>query len=67
MFPKNEENDYFVIYDLKDNLIAYCDNLDELSSFTNRLKKHLKFSFKNKNIVWYLYCDTYRKIYKFSD
>lgn len=59
--------EYYVIYDLDDNIISYCDNLDELSRFTNRRKKHLKYNFKERNLVYYLYFNTYRKIYKFID
>lgn len=59
--------EYYVIYDLDDNIVSYCDNLDELSKFTNRRKKHLKFNLKDRNFIYYLYFDTYRKIYKFID
>lgn len=59
--------EYYVIYDLNDNIITYCDDLTELSSFVNLLKKHLKFRFKNRDFIYYIYGDTYRKIYKFFD
>ena len=62
-----EDLDYYVIYDFHDNIIAYCDNLDELSKFTNRLKKHLKYEFKNRDVVYYFYENTIRRIYKFLD
>ena len=57
--------EYYVIYDLNDNIIAYIDNLEELSSYTNFKKKYLKFRFKNRNYLNYIYDNSYRKIYKF--
>ena len=42
--------EYYVIYDKDDNIIAYCEDIDELSKFVNRRKKELKYRFKNKNI-----------------
>ena len=57
--------EYYVIYDLKDNVIAYIDTLDELASFTSLRKKQLKYEFKNRDFVYYLFNGTYRKIYKF--
>ena len=59
--------EYFVIYDLKDNIIAYCDNIDELTLFTNLRKAQLKFDLKNKAYVYYRYNHSYRKIYKFFE
>lgn len=59
--------EYYVIYDLEDNIVAYCDNLEELSRFTNRRKREFKYRFKDRDVLLYLYYDTYRKIYKFLD
>lgn len=59
--------EYYVIYDLNDNIVAYCDNLKELSKFTNRREREFRYRFKNRDVVFYLYFDTYRKIYKFFD
>ena len=56
---------HFVIYDLCDNIIAYIDNLEELSIFTNLRKKQLKYKLKNKDVIYYIYDNSYRKIYKF--
>ena len=42
--------EYYVIYDKNDNLIAYCEDIEELSKFVNRRKKELKYRFKNKNL-----------------
>ena len=41
--------EYFVIYDKSDNIVAFCEDLDELSKFVNRRKKELKYRLKNKN------------------
>lgn len=41
--------EYFVIYDKSDNIVAFCEDLDELSRFVNRRKKELKYRLKNKN------------------
>ena len=57
--------DYYVVYDYNDNIVAYCDNLDELSKLVNRRKKELKYRFKNKNI-FHIQVPNLLKIYKFS-
>jgi len=56
--------EYYVIYDKNDNLLAYCENLDELSKFVNRRKKELKYRFKDKNI-FNIQVPVLLKIYKF--
>ena len=55
---------YFIIYDNDDNIIALCDNLDELSKFVDRRKKELKYRFKNKDVV-FVEVPKILKIYKF--
>lgn len=57
--------EYYVIYDKDDNLIAYCDNIEELSNFVNRRKRELKYRFKNKD-VFNIQVPNLLKIYKFS-
>ena len=57
--------EYYVVYDKYDNLIAYCDNLDELSNFVHRRKKELKYRFKTKNL-YYIQIPKVLKIYKFN-
>lgn len=42
--------DYFVIYDLNDNVVAFCEDLKELSLFVNRPIRELRYRFKYKNI-----------------
>lgn len=58
--------DYYVIYDLNDNIIAYCDNLDELSKCINRRKRELKYRFKNKDI-FQVQMPFVFNVYKFID
>ena len=57
--------EYYVVYDFNDNIIAYCNDLDELSIFVNRRKKELKYRFKNKDI-FYVQVPKILKIYKFN-
>ena len=57
--------EYFVIYDKNDNVVALCENLEELSRFVNRRKKELKYRFKNKNL-FYIQVPSLLKIYKFN-
>lgn len=57
--------EYYVIYDLKDNLVAFIDSLEELATFTNLRKKQLKYKLKDTEFIYYTYENTYRKIYKF--
>lgn len=57
--------EHFVIYDLEDNIIAYVDSFEELSLFTKLRKRQLKYKLKNKNFIYYIYGNSYRKIYKF--
>lgn len=58
--------EYYVIYDLKDNIIAYIETLEELSSFTSLKKKYLKFHLKDREYLFYVYDNSYRKIYKYN-
>lgn len=57
--------DYYVIYDKNDNLIALCENLDELSKFVNRRKKELKYRFKDRNI-FHIQVPNLLTIYKYN-
>lgn len=60
-----EQLDYYVVYDKDDNIIALCDDLDELSKFVNRRKKELKYRFKDRD-MYYIQIPNLLKIYKFS-
>lgn len=57
--------EYYVIYDKDDNLIAYCENIEELCNFVNRRKRELKYRFKNKN-VFNIQVPNLLRIYKFN-
>lgn len=57
--------EYYVIYDKNDNLIAYCENIDELSKFVNRRKKELKYRFKDRDL-FNIEVPNWLKIYKFT-
>ena len=57
--------EYYVIYDKDDNLVAYCENIDELSKFVNRRKKELKYRFKNRNL-FNIEVPNLLRIYKFN-
>lgn len=57
--------EYYVIYDKNDNIVAYCENLEELSKFVNRRKKELKYRFKNKDL-FNIQVPNLLKIYKYS-
>ena len=57
--------EHYVIYDLDDNIVAYIDSIEELSLFTNLKKKYLKFHFKDRTFLCYVYDNSYRKIYRF--
>lgn len=56
--------EYYVIYDKNDNVIALCEDLEELSKFVDRRKKELKYRFKNRDI-YYIEVPNLLKIYKF--
>lgn len=57
--------DYYVVYDKNDNLVAYCESIDELAQFVNRRKKELKYRFKNKNL-FNIQVPKLLRIYKFN-
>lgn len=57
--------EYFVIYDKNDNIIAYCDNINELISYTGIRKNNLRSRLKTKDCYHYLNGNTYNLIYRF--
>ena len=57
--------EYYIVYDMNDNVIALCENLEELSKFVNKEKKILKFRFKTNDML-YVKVPNLIKIYKFS-
>lgn len=56
--------EYFVIYDLNDNIIAYCDNFEELIKFTQIRKDNL-YNRISKGYCYYRRNNCYKKIYRF--
>ena len=58
--------EYYLVYDKDDNILAFCDSLDELSIFVNRRKKELKYRFKTKDLV-YIQVPKLLKLYKFIE
>ncbi|MDD6277238.1 MAG: hypothetical protein PUA55_01530 [Mycoplasma sp.] len=60
--------EYYVIYDLNDNIVAYCDTLKELSYYTGLRTFDINYKFK-KTLSDYILFDMSNnryKIYKFS-
>lgn len=57
--------EYFVIYDVNDNVVALCENLEELSLFVDRPIRELRYRFKFKN-VFQIQLPKVLNIYKFS-
>lgn len=57
--------EYYIIYDKDDNLVAYCENIDELAKFVNRRKRELKYHFKSKNL-FNIQVPKLLRIYKFN-
>ena len=57
--------EYYVIYDKDDNIIAFCEDLEELSNFVNRRKKELKYRLKDKD-TYYIQVPKLIKICKFN-
>ncbi|MBD8923700.1 hypothetical protein EGR52_09915 [bacterium] len=43
--------EYFVIYDLNDDIIAYVETKQELSTFTGLRVYDINYKFKNKNFI----------------
>lgn len=48
-----KKNNYFILYDLKDNIICYFDDFEELSKILNYQLRNLvyQFNYHNKNII----------------
>ena len=55
---------YFVVYDYWNNIVAYIDDIDELSKFVNRRKRQLVYKFKTQDCV-YIEDENILKVYKF--
>lgn len=48
-----KKNNYFVLYDNKDNIICYFNNYEELSKYINYTARKLvyEFNFRNTNVI----------------
>ena len=48
-----KKNNYFILYDNKDNIICYFNNYEELSKYINYTARKLvyEFNFRNTNII----------------
>lgn len=58
--------DYFVLYDMNDNVIAYFANKIEMCNFTGVRFRDVNCRFKNKQFIQVVINDIFYKIYKFS-
>ena len=44
--------EYYIVYDKNDEILAFCNDLDELSKFVDVKKKFLKFRFKTNDFIY---------------
>lgn len=58
-------SEYYIIYDSNDNIIAYCDDIDELLRYTGIRKNNLRSRLKIKDYYYYLSNGSYNLIYRF--
>lgn len=56
--------EYYIVYDKNDEILAFCNDLNELSKFVDVKKKFLKFRFKTNDFI-YVKIPNIVKIYKF--
>ena len=57
--------EYYTIYDLEDNLIAFIDNIYELHLFTGLRIGDINYKFKNKDYIIFVLNNRKFKVYKF--
>ncbi len=57
--------EYFVVYDDNDNVVCYISNLLELSTFTGKPVRKLKYRFKNNDFISVIVDKTTFDVYKF--
>lgn len=60
--------EYFVLYDLNDNVICYYDNLDDFISKYKYAKKEINRKYRNSltNYIYLIIEQQFFKLYKFS-
>lgn len=51
------KNNFYMLYDLNDNIISYLDNPDELERFTNVPFYRIVFNFKKNSDYILIYVD----------
>lgn len=59
--------EFYVIYDLKDNIIGYFSNIEELAYFTELRQKEIKYKLTKRPFIYYKYKGKFRKIYRFCE
>lgn len=59
--------EFYVIYDLKDNIVAYADDKKELSNFTGLRSRDVNFRFKNRHFILTTINGFLYKVYRFFD
>lgn len=60
--------EYYVIYDLNDNIVAYLDDINDLSKCTGLRKKDINYKFK-KSLLSYIYVvfdNSKYKVFRFN-
>lgn len=57
--------EYFIVYDMNDNIVCYIDTKEELSVFTGLPIKRINYRFKYSNFINTHVDNLLFKIYKF--
>lgn len=57
---------YFVLYDLNDNIVAYFANKFEMCNYTGIRLYDVNYRFRNRQFVQVVINDIFYKVYKFS-
>lgn len=59
--------DYFVLYDMNDNIVCYIENFEELRKYLpNYRVRDIRRRFLNNSFIKIVFDNTMFKIYKFS-
>ena len=60
--------EYYVIYDINDNIVVYLDNVKALSEFTGLRVKDINYKFKNASLDFiYVVLDNIKyKVFRFN-
>ncbi len=63
------KNNYFIIYDLEDNFLLYCDDLKECCFQTGMKAKEINRKFKNTNynFISIIFNNKFCRLYMFFD